>query len=101
MQNQAAGMRNLGMIGGGSGAAMATPERTLAHRLEVAVGALAYNADRLERVLARVNGTPLPGRDEKGSNTPTPSLPLSSSVENAEGLVKRMEALLEGVERIA
>lgn len=101
-QAQAAGMRNVGMIGSGGGSAQAVPERTLAHRLEVTIGALAYYAERLESVLARVNGTPQAGQAaEKGSNTPTPSLPLSSSVENAEGLVKRMESLLGGFERIA
>lgn len=82
-----------------TGAKNPVPERTLAARLEDANSTIANQCGRIEDTLARINGTPRQAQSEKADH-PTPSIPLSGSVENTESLAKRLCDLACSLERV-
>lgn len=85
------------------GANKTAREATLNERLNRAGDALALQCDRIESVLARVNGVPQKDAQMAGT-APTPiraTQSLAQMVENMEVLAKRLTDLRNGVERIA
>lgn len=83
--------------------AKAERESTLNERLNKVGEKFAYQCDRIESVLSRINGTPQKG-DAVAGNAPTPIRPtigMQNMVENLESLSIRLESLRIGIERIA
>lgn len=80
-------------------------EATLNERLNRAGEQINSQCDRLEQVLARVNGTPQPPKTgDRIGEAPTPIRPtqsLSQMVENIEAMAKRLMELRTVAERIA
>ena len=79
-------------------------EANLNERLNMLSERLKTQCDRIESVLARVNGTPpIPiGSAGRGENkTAMPTLPLATVVEHLEAVQARLLELTDGVERIA
>lgn len=76
--------------------------RTLAHRLESAASTINYQSNRIEDVLAKINGTPraaqAQGIAEKGIAV---TAPLSQSVEMVEQLAERLCSLAANLEQVA
>lgn len=86
-----------------SGLATATDRAiTLNERLNTMSQTLQYQCERLESVLSRVNGTPSKLENvAKGGSVPTPTLPMSATVEHIEQAMQRLADLATGIERIA
>lgn len=86
-------------------AKQAQPERsmTLNERLNKASEGLQYQCERIESVLARVNGTPQPGRPPSAASVTqiTPTLPLAAVVDHMEAIHGRMSEIAAQAERIA
>ena len=75
---------------------------TINERLNKISEALQYQCERIESVLARVNGTPQKIENAiKGANVPTPTLPMSAIVEHLEAVQSRLSEISGQVERIA
>lgn len=91
---------------GYAGSALAQTERepSLNARLNRISERLQEQCERIEAVLARVNGTPQKIESAgRGSNPvpPTPTLPMASVIEHLESVQSRLIELAAGVERIA
>lgn len=75
---------------------------TLNERLNRMAETLGYQCERIEGVLARVNGTPqsiqAAGRNE---TTKQPTLPMGATVDTIEKQMQRLADLATGVESIA
>lgn len=82
-----------------AGTAVPTTDRTLAQRLESSLITLSGQADRIEAMLSRVNGTP----QDAAARHPESGMtaPLTEMVSHAEMLSERMIALASGLERIS
>ena len=80
-------------------------EATLNERLNKVSDSLQFQCERIQSVLARVNGTP-PAVLGQGQNKNTlaqitPTQPLTAIVEMLESTNKRLDELAHGIERIA
>lgn len=75
-------------------------ESTLNERLNRVADLIDFQCDRLESVLARVNGTPQKVENATTS-TATPMRPMNGAIETLEVLGQRLADLVSGVERIA
>lgn len=74
---------------------------TLNDRLNKVLDSMSYQCERLEAVLARVNGTPTKIENAKAGNAPRPTHPLVSAVSSLEEVNGRLADLATGVENIA
>lgn len=83
-------------------ASTAPREPTINERLNRAAESLQDYCDRIESVLARINGTP---QSEKAGRSDVaqirPSVPMAQTVDALEGAATRLRDLAIGVERIA
>lgn len=83
-------------------AAPTPKEATLNDRLNKAADSLAFQCDRIESVLARVNGTPpTPGNKDAGVAQIRPTHALVQVVEHLETLNQRLAGLAANAENIA
>lgn len=77
-------------------------ERTLTERLNKVAEGVAFQCDRIEGVLGRVNGTPSPiGNMKDVAAQIRPTVPLAQTVEALEMALQRLSDLSTNVERIA
>lgn len=91
--------RSLATVGGNHNAT--TPRApTLNERLNRVLERIQSEADRIERCLGRINGTPQPAR-EKDSAQIQPTRNLSLVVEEMEKQAERLRHLSENVDQIA
>lgn len=75
---------------------------TMNDRLNKTVDTLAYQCERIEAVLSRVNGTPQKIESAKsGGITPRVTLSMQNAIENLESTTDRLVNLANGVEQIA
>ena len=86
------------IVGAGGGSNVS---RTMAQRLEEAAGSIAYQCERIERTLAKINGTPFPpGPTTTGEKIKT-TAPLCQSLEFVETSAKRLGELASNLEQVA
>lgn len=86
------------------GAKQAQSERalTLNERLNKVSEALQFQCERIESVLAKVNGSPQPGRPPTTAVAQiNPTLPLATVVDHIEAVQARLADLATHAERIA
>ena len=76
-------------------------EPTLNERLNKVADSLAYQLERIESVLARVNGTPVAINKGPDLSQIKPSLALSVIVESLESINQRLADLSTDIEHIA
>lgn len=77
-------------------------EATMNDRLNRVLDGIKFNSDRIEVVLARVNGTPQKETGNRDKVMPiSPTHPLAGVVEMLEQAHQRLAELATGVERIA
>lgn len=85
----------------GQTAAQQERDPTFNDRLNKASDSLQFQCERIEAVLARVNGTPQKV-DPKSAVTPIkPQMSLGNVVESLEAINQRLADLATGIERIA
>lgn len=80
-----------------------TPARamTLNERLNKTVETLAYQCERIEAVLSRVNGTPQKLESAQAGKAPRPVQSMQNAMENLEATTQRLIDLTGNVEQIA
>lgn len=78
-------------------------EPSLNERLNKTFDSLTYQCERIESVLARVNGTPPTPAKLEGNVTGQirPTFALSQVVDNLEQVNQRLSSLAVGIEKIA
>lgn len=76
-------------------------EATFNDRLNKVADSIAFQCERIESVLSRVNGTPQVKNPEGAAVPIRPMFPLSQIVENLENANQRLNSLATGVEKIA
>lgn len=74
---------------------------TINKRLNKTLGTLAYQCERIEAVLSRVNGTPQKIEAVTCGQTPQPTLSMQATIDGLDNAVTRLVELAGGVERIA
>lgn len=85
----------------GSGVAGSNVSRTLSERLEGAAHTINYQGNRIEEVLAKINGTPRTPRPADSAEKVSATAPLSQSVEMVEQLAARLTSLADNLEQVA
>ena len=92
----------VGTAGAGAALGKVPVEATLNDRLNKLVEGLQYQCERLESVVARVNGNPQPQAPRTGDVAQIkPGLPMNAAMEHAEALHQRLADLATSIERIA
>ena len=89
---------------GATAVGSAPRQPNLNERLNEISERLQNQCQRIEEVLARVNGTPIPaaqGRNLADPIKPMPSLPMATVIEHLESVQSRLMELAAGIERIA
>lgn len=102
MNHEYAAQDARGIRGINGGPTSPSPQRTLAARLESAAGTIQAQCNRVEDVLAKINGTPRnpPMGSDRAEKIAT-TAPLAMSVDAVEALAKRLCDLASNLEQVA